>query len=440
MREWMTPSHRILQIVAALTVLSVTVGALARSEPTPSKPNIVLFIADDLGWGDPGFRGGEGVTPNLDRLAARSVALSRLYAHPACAPSRASIMTGRTLASMGIHGNLKEAGQLPLDEHLMPEAFRAGGYQTWLVGKWHLGGADNEAQLPHRRGFDHFYGFVGGSIDSFTHVNPRTNRIDWQRNGEPLHEDGYSTTLLQDEALRLLAARDPDRPFLLVVSFNAVHGPYRAPGHLKRKYRDVNDRPRRRYLAMLEAMDLAIGRVLNELDEIRDRDAVVLFLNDNGGPARAARNAPWRGAKRSVFEGGIRVGGLISRPGVLPEGKSLEQPCTVMDIFPTLAEAAGIDLPAELALDGTSIWSAVRSGTVIPRPGMTVGHKGRFAVFQDPYKLVVVDDLPPRLYDLKTDPLEATDIARQHPDLVRRLLQQVPAPPIDRSPEDTAGS
>ena len=176
--------------------------------------NVIILLADDLGWGDVGFHDGIASTPNLDRLATESVELTRFYAYPACSPARAALLTGRFPQRFGIVGPVRprEAG-LPLDETLLPASFQAAGYQTSLIGKWHLGHSQNESSQPNQRGFDHFYGFMAASVDYFKHTSSR-GQLDWQRNGTTIEEPGYTTDLLTSEAIKRIENRDTAITFL----------------------------------------------------------------------------------------------------------------------------------------------------------------------------------------------------------------------------------
>jgi len=200
-------------------------------------PNLVVIVSDDHGWNDVSYQGSVVDTPNIDSLVADGIELDRFYVFPVCSPTRAAFLTGRSPIRLGITNPINEDQDgLSLSEHLLPETLTAHGYQTWMCGKWHLGGGTGEAYLPHHRGFDHFYGFVSGAVDSYTHVNSRTGEVDWQRNGATVIEEGYSAYLLADECVGLIQDRDPTRPFFLYLPFHAVHTPLRAPQALVDKY------------------------------------------------------------------------------------------------------------------------------------------------------------------------------------------------------------
>jgi arylsulfatase A-like enzyme len=406
---------------AAATRPSVDLG------PT-TRPNVIILIVDDLGYEDVGFNGGAVRTPVIDRLARTGLELTRFYTYPVCAPSRAALMTGRTLERMGETKNLLQDGGLSLDEHLMPQAFSDAGYQTWLVGKWHLGGFEDPAHLPHRRGFDTFYGFLGGTIDAYAHVHPQRRIADWQHNGEQLREQGYCTDLLTAEAVRLIEGRDDERPFLLVLSFRAVHAPLQPPPGT------IADgmSGRALYVAMLEYLDQAIGRVIEALEReaVRER-TLVLFLSDNGGrqpPGGVASNAPWRGGKNRVLEGGIRVPAVLCWPGVIEGGRRSDLPISVLDVFPTLAAAAHVDPGVAQPLDGVCLWPAIARAEIVERPPIAISHVAS-VVIDGRWKLI---RNKPRgalaLYDLASDVRERNNLAVVHPEIVERLSRLLPAP------------
>ncbi len=396
------------------------------------RPNLVIFVADDLGFNDVGYHGSEIRTPNIDRLVAEGVELDRFYSFPVCSPTRAALMTGRLPLRFGITGPLRPRDDgLPLDEHLLPQTFRAAGYQTLMVGKWHLGASDDD-HLPHHRGFDHFYGFVNGFIDYYTHESRESGRPDWQRNGKPLNEPGYSTDLFAAEAVRLLRGRDKTKPVLLYLALNAPHSPLQAPEPLIEKYRAIEHPGRRVFAAMVEAMDTAIGRVLATIDEQgMKQNTLVVFFSDNGGASRgAASNQPLMGGKGSVFEGGIRVPAVIRWPGVLEAGRKSRQVIAVQDLFPTLAAAMAVQPRNSKPFDGRNLWPAIRDGKNIPPENVVIGAGGNCAVLHGRWKLVqlgLTTDGAPQTYliDIEKDPREKWDLSAEHPELVRELAARI---------------
>lgn len=401
----------------------------------PRRPNVVILLADDLGSADLGCYGGEIETPNLDRLAAQGVRFEQFCSFPVCSPTRSALMTGRSPMRLGIGYTVIRPWSdygLPLSEHLLPESFKAAGYQTAITGKWHLGHARRE-YLPHHRGFDHAYGHLNGSIDYYTHA--REGGLDWHRNGKSLREPGYTTDLIAGEAARWIRERDRSRPFLLYVPFNAPHAPLEAPEALIRKYGRIADSKRRVYAAMVDAMDSAAGRILRTLDEEgAAQDTLVLFFSDNGGPIdQGARNTPLRGAKGSVYEGGLRAPAILRWPGRIRAGARSRQVMTAMDVFPTLAAAAGVAPRNRLPLDGRDLWGDIRSERIRPREDLFFAieraSRTQCAVRRGPWKLVREIDAGGKtadaLFNLDDDPNETTDVAVRHVALAKDLAVRI---------------
>jgi len=388
-----------------------------------NRPNVVVIVSDDEGWGDIGWNNPEVKTPNLDRLAEEGVRLDRFYVNPICSVTRAALMTGMHTLRTGV----ENFSGLDLKYQTLPQALRDAGYQTWMCGKWHLGG-DRENSLsgpeylPTARGFDHHYGLLGGAVDYNTHMKPRTQELDWWRNGKPAEEKGYSTDLLANEAISLIQKRDTGRPFFLYLAFNAIHGPISAPPGLG------NERQGRGRPTLLQAMtglDAATGRVLEELDTqgIR-KNTLVIFFSDNGGDlTKGSTNMSLREGKGTVFEGGIRVPAVIHWPGVLPSGQKNDQFLCVADLFPTILDVTGVKMGSTPNFDGKDLWPALKTGQSIDHPVYFMGNK-EVAVFRPPWKLITSprgQGASPMLFNVASDPSEKTDVAGQHPEIVQEL-------------------
>ena len=450
-----------------LVLVPVILVPVALAEATHGPPNILLIVADDLGWADAGFRGSDIDTPALDRLAKEGVELRRFYTTPLCSPTRASLLTGRDSALLGFaytallpwhnHG-------VHTDEHFMPESFRAAGYQTAIIGKWHLGHSQQSFH-PNQRGFDHFYGHLHTEVGYFP---PFSNQggIDFQRNGVTITDEGYETYLLSTEARRWIRRRDKKKPFFLYLPFLAPHSPLEAPADLLAKYRNLPDRrglsrsqadrtnqfgtlrgaPSQRpvYAAVVESMDRAIGQVLFALDaEGVTKDTLVLFMSDNGGEVVRATsggdNTPLRGGKGGTYEGGIRVMAMLRWPGQLAPGTQWGSMMTMIDVFPTLASAAGVPMLNKKALDGRDLWAAIRDGEAVPYPDLfIVGAETpiygsiSLAAIGDRWKLVqsiehgltsitVVNEL----FDLRYDPSEYNNVAERQPEVVHIMANAI---------------
>jgi len=404
-------------------------------------PNVVILLADDLGWNDVGYHGSEIRTPRIDALAAQGVRLERFYVSPICSPTRAGLLTGRWPIRYGLMKAVIPPWSsygLPESEHTLAELFEKAGYtRRALVGKWHLGHT-RRAQLPLQRGFSEFYGHYNGAIGYFDHR--RQGEMDWHRGSESLREEGYSTDLMADEAVRFLRASQPGEPFFLLVAFNAPHKPLEAKPEDLARYPALH-KPRKTYAAMVDSLDQAVGRILDALDEGGlAEQSLVLFLSDNGGEAGIADNSPLRGAKSSVHEGGIRVPAIVRWPGGgLAGGKSISEPMGYIDIYPTLKRVAGADFADPQPLDGHDVLEVMAGRAAAPERTWysflaPLGPEESSAQ-NEQWKLVVkgpplVLRSPPRpwtfeLYRIDRDPTETTDLAQQHPEVVSEMLAEL---------------
>ncbi len=399
--------------------------------PVRNRPNIVLIVADDLGWNDVGYHGSEIETPRIDRLVREGLAIDRFYVLPVCGPTRKGLLTGRSPITMGTLSNPNpstDADALPLDEHLISETLQDAGYQTWIAGKWHLGGNAIFDYLPYHRGFDHFYGLVGPAIDHYSHTTTaRSGAKDWQRNGETIDEMGYSTDLITNEAIRLIENRDPERPFFLYLAYNAVHTPLMAPDNLVEKYSFIDRSERQTYAAMVDALDTNIGRVMDAVSNAGiDENTLVVFHSDNGGDIMmgGADNDPLRGAKGQVYDGGIRVAGAMRWPGVIEPGRTTQQVFSVFDVFPTIASAVNIAPGNELPFDGHDHWARIQSDD-IQLPSELVFTGNGVCIFHDEWKLVRSRRGRIELFRIADDISEANDLSAEHPDVVEDLTQRL---------------
>jgi arylsulfatase B len=416
-------------------------GILIPAAPAFAKPNILILLADDLGYADVGFNGGKTIaTPSLDRLAATGVNLADFRACPMCSPTRAGLLTGRWPARFGLMRAVVppwSAYGLPPEEKTLPEWLAPLGYERrGIVGKWHLGHS-RQAFLPLAHGFTRFVGCYNGAMDYFTHE--RDGECDWHHDDRTVREEGYATDLIGAEAVRFIQESPAGKPWFLYVPFNAPHAPYQAKEADLAKYPQLKMADRRAYAAMVDSMDQTIGRILAAVEARSDAtNTLVLFFSDNGGiPRVGSSNGPYRGAKLSVYEGGTRVCAAIRWPaGGLTGGKRFEGRIGYIDVLPTLLAAAGTTPPT--SVDGLDFLPALRGGSALPeRPWFSYIHQGADAhasVHLGPWKLVAHGDFfaeqpgtPPalELYDLATDSAEAHDLAAQHPDRVTGLHQQL---------------
>jgi len=427
------------------TLTALGVGALAAvsaAHAAPVRPNIVYIVADDLGWKDVGFHGSDIRTPNLDALARGGARLEQFYAQPMCTPTRAALMTGRYPFRYGLQTAVILSAHtygLALDEWLLPQALKEAGYQTAIIGKWHLGHADPK-YWPRQRGFDYQYGPLIGEIDYFTHEQHGV--LDWYRDNKPVREKGYSTTLLGNDAVRLIEKHDPARPLFLYLAFNAPHTPYQAPQADQERYAHIADPSRRAYAAMVSALDAQVGRVVAALDARGMRDnSLIVFQSDNGGthnPMFAGEgdmskikipvdNGPYRDGKGSLYEGGTRVVAFANWPGHIAPGSTVDALIHVVDMYPTLARLAGASTARTKPLDGMDVWPTISEGKLSPRTEIVYNVEAlRAGIRQGDWKLIWRAPLPEgiELYDLAKDPYEKNNVAAQHPEVVARLRQR----------------
>jgi arylsulfatase A-like enzyme len=399
------------------------------------KPNIIVILADDMGYADAGFNGGQDIrTPHLDAIAKGGAVLKACYAQPVCSPTRSALMTGRYPFRTGIYTVIRPHAPwgLKLGEFTLPQALKSAGYETAIAGKWHLGEFE-DAYKPTRRGFDHQYGMYFGMIDHFTHL--RGPLFDWQRDDRPCHDEGYSTHLIAREACRMIREKKADRPLFLYLPFSAVHTPIQAPEKYSEPYHHLKPL-RRTYAGMLAAMDEAIGQVVATLDEMKLRDnTLIIFSSDNGGfnPGAITSNIPLRGGKSSLFEGGIRVCACANWPGRIPAGQMIDEAIHVVDWYPTLVKLTGAIHPDGLPLDGKDILPLLAEGAKSPHDAISVSgiKRSDAAIRAGNWKLIVTTQPkgPPRfqLYNLSDDVGETRDLALTEPEKLRCLLERYAA-------------
>ena len=415
-----------------LCLLAVSLAA------QPRKPNIVVILADDMGFADVGFNGGKQIaTPNIDKLAAAGARLDQFYVQPVCSPTRAALLTGRYPMRHGLQvGVVRPWAQygLPLAERTLAQALKEAGYTTAITGKWHLGHFQ-PAYLPTRRGFDFQYGHYNGALDYFTHE--RDGGHDWHRNDQANYDEGYSTHLLAKAAVQFI--KDSRQSFFLYVPFNAVHAPHQVPDKYKTPYAQLPE-PRRTYAGMLAAMDEAIGQILTALEEKGVRqNTLIVFSSDNGGPmpGRVTDNGPLRAQKGTLYEGGVRVAACIAWAGQIKPGSVVNAPLHIVDLYPTLLRLAGASLQQKLPLDGRDAWAAITQGKASPHTEILLNTTPRTgAIRVGDWKLVLngkvnagegdgTEDAPVEplveLFNLASDPYEKQNLAAQQPAKVQEL-------------------
>lgn len=420
------------------------------------RPNVIIIMTDDQGYGDLSCMGNTDFqTPHIDDLAAGGARFTSWYANsPVCSPSRASLLTGRYPGHAGVRsilaGHRRATGLTP-EAPTIAAAVRELGYQTALVGKWHLG--LQETSRPNQNGFDYFYGFMAGCVDYYSHIfywsmaDGRTNPThDLWENDREIYDNGrYFTELVSEKAvekIREMSRRDG--PFLLYTAYNAPHYPMHAP----RKYLDRFPglpEDRRIMAAMLSAVDDGVGAITDELRRLGILEDTLIFFQSDNGPSRESRNwmdgraDPYyggmpgglKGHKFSLFEGGIRVPGIFSWPGHIPAGQVIDAPCAAMDLFPTVLRLAGGD-PEAYALDGRDILPVLTEGADSPHEELFWEMEGQTAVRRGRYKLVLngqlVETEPPQeavfLSNLREDPGETVNLAGRMPELTQELTER----------------
>jgi len=393
-----------------------------RSADAPP-PNVIILLADDLGWADVGYRGSDIQTPNIDRLAKEGMRLDRFYATPFCTPTRAALMTARDPIKLGAAHAVFMAwdnGGISPTERFMPEDFKEAGYQTAMVGKWHLGHTI-EQHTPNARGFDHFYGHFNTDVLYFDHTFAGGH--DFQENGKPVdHQGEYATNVHGNQAVRYLEQmRDPDKPFFLYVPFLAPHSPMEAKDEDKAKYPARLDGPRhpaKTYAAMVDSMDQAIGDILDSLDAQGIADnTIVLFFSDNGGFYNfGGVNTPLRGGKLESYEGGIRVNAVMRWPDVLPPNTVNENVISVMDVWNAVLGSGEKD----------------RGEPLVFTSNVPMYNTFKYGVLDGQWKLVQLVDHQRRttevtteLFNVWTDPNESQDLSAEHPNQVERLTKNM---------------
>ncbi len=419
------------------------------------KPDIVFILSDDQGSYDVGWRGSEIKTPNLDKLAKAGARLENFYVQPLCSPTRAALMTGRYPMRYGLQVKVIRPAStygLPLEERMLPQALREVGYTTALCGKWHLGSITEE-YWPNQRGFDHAYGHLFGMTDYFEHT--RDGKPDWWRNGRPSHDEGYTTELIGNDAVNVIRKQPKDKPLFLYVPFNAVHYPFQVPEKYKEPYAHLKE-PRRTYAGMLAAMDEAIGKIVNAIDETgRRKNTLFIFSSDNGGykPREVTDNGPLRSGKGSLYEGGVRTCAFATWENRIPAGSSVNAMAHMVDWYPTLLKLTGASLKQKLPLDGHDMWPSITKGKSSPRNEVlinTIPSSGALRVGDWKYVVheggadknkkpgrALSSETNVELFNLAEDPSEKKNLAKENPKKLEELrarydeLAKQAAPPKD---------
>ena len=423
-----------LSLLHCIFIIFLVIGS---AEAAETRPNILVIVGDDMGYADVGFHGCKDIlTPNLDALAASGVRFTNGYVSgPYCSPTRAGLLTGRYQQRFGHEFNGGGVGGgLPVSETTLANRLKSAGYATGLVGKWHLGSSDK--MHPQLRGFDEFFGFLGGAHSYF-------DGIGILRGTEPADEQSYLTDAFGREAVSFIEKHN-GKPWFLYLAFNAVHTPMHADDARLKKFASIEDTQRRTYAAMMFAMDEAVGSVRKTIAEKgQTENTLVTFISDNGGPTmvgvtiNGSINKPLRGSKRTTLEGGVRVPFVVSWPSKVKPGV-FDQPAIQLDLNATALAAANVEVKPEWQLEGVNLLpflSGTKSGS--PHGGLFWRFGEQMAIRSGDYKLVRYDlaaeSLPDqtkkgtsavKLYNLREDIGELKDLSASQPDIVKKLQSQ----------------
>ncbi len=412
-----------------------------------SQPNIIYIMIDDLGYGDLGCYGSTiNKTPNIDRLAAQGMRFTDFHSNgPMCTPTRAAFMTGLYQHRFGakfegaISAKRDADDGLPLDALTIAEVLKSAGYATGMYGKWHLGFFP--PLLPANQGFDDFIGLGSGDGDFFTHIN-RWGRKDWWHNNELAMEEGYTTDLITDHSINFIR-KHKDEPFFLYVSHLAIHFPWQGPhdpphrqdgeDYTNDKWGTIPDRNNvaPHVKAMLQKVDDGVGKIMQTLNDLNlDNQTLVIFTSDNGGYTNygdthfnISSNGPLRGQKTEVYEGGHRVPFIARWPGFIKAGSQSDALTMTMDMFPTFLEVAG-QSPDTLFVDGICLLPHLFEQNALPERSVCWKIDNERAIRKGKWKLVLLNDHEPELYDLSIDIGETQNVASQHPEFVQQLLDE----------------
>jgi arylsulfatase A len=422
-----------------VSTASALIGAGTLSEfvnaEQRQRPNIILIMADDLGYGDIGCYGNEKIkTPNIDALAGGGVKFTDYHSNGAvCSPTRAALLTGRYQQRCGIEGVVTAAKHrhtgMALKEVTFAEVLKNHGYATGLFGKWHLGyGVEFN---PIKQGFDEFVGYVSGNVDYHSHID-QAGYEDWWKDGQKVPEEGYSTDLITRHGIDFIE-RHKDKPFCLYLPHEAPHYPYqgrddppeRLPGGKKGK-KAKGQQIARAYKEMVEVMDEGIGRIVKTLKRLGLEGKTFIFFCSDNGATKNGSNGVLSGYKGSLWEGGHRVPAIAYWPGQIKPGTVTKQTALGMDLFPTMVSVAGATCPAEIQLDGVDLLPTLINNETLPERTVFWRHGNQRAVRKGPWKLRV-QGKNVELYNLDEDLGEKENLARAKPERVKALEDELTA-------------
>ena len=420
-----------IQKFCCLAVMGFFLPAFLHAGLDTSKPNVLIILVDDLGYADVGFQGCKDIpTPNIDRLAKNGMVCTNGYVtHPFCSPTRAGLLTGRYQQRFGhefnpVYDPLDKNEGLPLGEKLLPQFMKDSGYKTGWVGKWHLG--SSPAHIPSQRGFDDTFGFIGGGHRYQDWVpNERQYTLPIMKNDKAVDVKNHVTTALAEQAAAFVQAQ-VDKPWFLYLAFNAPHTPHEPTAQKLEQFAKIQNLQRRKLAAQISLLDDAIGVVMDRLHSSKQSEStLVFFLSDNGGPTQSgAINTPLRGAKGTVYEGGIRVPFVISWPGKIPNGTRYDMPVISLDIFATALAVAGTAIPTDKVYDGVNLIPYLK-GEKKDSPHQQLfwrhGAGQNHAMREGNWKMVRAKNKPAELYDLGNDIAESKDLANEKPEVAKRM-------------------
>jgi arylsulfatase A-like enzyme len=436
-----------MSAIRLLLALIISAAVIAPASAAPDKPNFVIILADDLGYGDVGFQGGKAKTPHLDKLAAEGIRLTAHYVHPMCSPTRAALLTGQYASRFGVTGAQNEQA-FPFGTPTMASLLSGAGYDTALIGKWHLGsGLDTP---PNKFGFGYSYGLLAGGATPDTHeYKTGPHQRTWHRNGALLDEEGHITDLITRDAVKWIGER-ADKPFFLYVPYTAVHVPINEPEQWLKMNEHITDPAQRLHAADVSHLDDGVGQILAALGkkDLR-KNTVVLFLSDNGAhddvdnkqdkypgidtrPHLTIRgsNAPFRGWKGSVYDGGIRTPAIAHWPGHWEKGV-LQTPLSITNWQPTLCALAKVKPPGEAPCDGIDISPLLNNplkdspSAAPPIYSAGTGYRARM-VRLGPWKLIATKGKEGKpdvqeLYHLDEDPSESRNLIKDQSGMAKLL-------------------
>lgn len=424
-----------IALAALLLAVTMLTGCATKKQ---EKPNIIIIMADDLGYGDLSCFGSTFInTPNLDNMALEGMKFTDFHANgPVCSPTRAALLTGKYQQRVGIDGVVtakhhRDKG-LATSEKTFAESIKEAGYVTGMFGKWHVG--YQKEFNPINQGFDEYIGYVAGNVDYHSHID-QAGYEDWWHGDTIKNEKGYSTDLITKHSIDFIK-RHKDEPFLLYVPHEAPHGPYQGRNSkaertigwkdgAKQKNNMSDEELQALYKEMVEVMDEGIGEIMATLKELNlDKNTFVFFCSDNGASRKIGSNGGLKGYKSNLWEGGHRVSAIAWYPGKIAPGQVNDQTILTMDLYPTIMDLVGAKIPE--GLDGISVKDNIIEGMDLPKRDVFWGYVGRKAIRTGDWKLILrKNDAEPLLFNLKDDIGENNNVASQHPEMVATMLKKL---------------